>query len=285
MTFIRTGFNEFLDTWIREFREIYDDSGNSKYYGDYIDRMQKMVLAGFAASFLLSVIGHLVLLNYTILRMILASLGVSLVVASLVGVANLYYPIYQSGNRKSKLEDNLVYSLSYMAVLSASGMPIERIINRLHEIEEDSPLKDLSKKFIINTSVFGYDVLTALRDLSDRSPSDTFSKIIYSIRTSVYTSGDLETILTYEFERQLQEKKESLKKMLGSLVYIGELYVTMMVVSPILFILMLTILSVIGGRGLGGSSILQLNLIVFFGIPVMAATFIILLDMILGEEE
>lgn len=285
MTFIRTGFSEFFDTWIREFREIYDDSGNSRYYGDYINRMQKMVLASFVASFCLSIVVHLVLLNYTIFRMLLASLGVSLVVVSLVAVANLYFPIYQRGTRKSKLEDNLVYSLSYMAVLSASGMPIERILNRLYEIEEDSPLKDLSKKFIINTSVFGYDVLSALRDLSDRSPSSVFSKIVYSIRTSVYTSGDLETILTYEFERQLQGKKEALKKMLGSLVYIGELYVTMMVVAPILFILMLTILSVIGGRGLGGSSILQLNLIVFFGIPVMAATFLILLDMILGEEE
>jgi hypothetical protein len=47
---------------------------------------------------------------------------------------------------------------------------------------------------------------------------------------------------------------------------------------------MITILSVIGG-GVGGSPVLQLNLITFFGLPVMASAFILLLDMMFGEEE
>jgi hypothetical protein len=56
-----------------------------------------------------------------------------------------------------------------------------------------------------------------------------------------------------------------------------------MVVGPILFILMITILSVFSGAG--SSSVLQLNLIVFFGIPVLAAAFIIILDTQLEGDE
>jgi flagellar protein FlaJ len=284
MSFITEGIRDMLQTWTREFRDVYDESGNPAYYGDYIRRTQLIAVIVFVGSFAVSTLIHMLILRFTLFRTILASVGVGLALSSIATVIQFYLPIYQKNQRKSKLEDNLVYSLSYMAVLSASGMPIERIMSRVYEIEANEPLKQLAKKFVMNTRFFGFDVLTALRDLGERSPSPTFSKIIYGIRTSVYTSGDLENILTYEFERQLQEKKEDLKKMLGSLVYIGELYVTMMVVAPILFILMITILSVIGG-GFMGSPILQLNIIVFFGIPVLAAIFIILLDVILGEEE
>ena len=54
---------------------------------------------------------------------------------------------------------------------------------------------------------------------------------------------------------------------------------------PVLFILMITILSLMAGPSFGASSALQLNLIVFFGIPVMAIAFILFLDIILGGEE
>jgi hypothetical protein len=57
----------------------------------------------------------------------------------------------------------------------------------------------------------------------------------------------------------------------------------MMVVTPVLFILMITILSIMGGAGSG--SVLQLNLIIFFGLPVMASAFIIILDQVLVIEE
>jgi hypothetical protein len=99
------------------------------------------------------------------------------------------------------------------------------------------------------------------------------------------TSGDLKGLLVYEVERQLQKKKEILKNNLSTLVYLGEIYVTLMVVMPVLFILMITILSIMGGRSFGGSSVVQLNLIIFFGIPVMAAAFVIILDQVLVIEE
>ena len=76
-----------------------------------------------------------------------------------------------------------------------------------------------------------------------------------------------------------------MKNTLTGLVYIGEIYVTLMVVTPVLFILMVTILSILGGVSLGGSPVLQLNLLVFAGIPIMAAVFIIFLDMFLEAEE
>jgi len=284
VSFITAEIGEFFNDISSQFRDTYYDSGVGMYFKDYVDRM-KIVIAGvLLGTAVLAAVLHYIFLPFSTGRIALAAVGLSITTTSLATLGFLYYPVYRRNTDKAKLEDNLVYSLSYMAVLAASGMPIERIMARLVDIEGDTPIRRLAKRFTTNVRVFGYDVLSALNDISERSPSETLSNIIYGIRTTIYTSGELESILSYEVDRQIQKKREDLKKMLSSLVYIGELYVTMMVVGPVLFILMLTILSVIGG-GFGGSPVLQLNLITFFGIPIMASAFILLLDMMFGEEE
>ncbi|MBD3207555.1 hypothetical protein GF319_14585 [Candidatus Bathyarchaeota archaeon] len=278
---VKTFFNDIYS----EFRDTYYDSGAGLYFGDYLFRMQLSIAIIFLGTILTSVMIHYFFFSFSALRVFLATAGLALTTSSITTLLFMYYPVYKKNADKTKLEDNLVYSLSYMAVLAASGMPIERIMARLVDIEkEDTPIWRLAKRFTTNVRVFGHDVLTALGDISERSPSKSFSNIIYGMRTTIFTSGELDSLLSYEVDRQLQKKREDLKKLLSSLVYIGELYVTAMVVGPVLFILMITILSVIGG-GVGGSPVLQLNLITFFGLPVMASAFILLLDMMFGEEE
>ena len=98
------------------------------------------------------------------------------------------------------------------------------------------------------------------------------------------TSGDLKSLLGFNYTRFLQDKRKQLTKMLNTLTYIGEAFVTLMVVTPILFIVMLTIFTILGG-GIGGAQIVQLNLLVFFGMPLFATGFLIVLDTILEVEE
>ena len=171
-----------------------------------------------------------------------------------------------------------------MTILSASGTSIEHIMERLTEVEVDSPLHPITKKFLMNVELFGFDATSALADVMRRSPTDNLRKLYMSINNTIQTSGDLKGLLTYEVERQIQLKEEGLKKLTGNLTYMGEIYVTAMVVAPILFILMITILSIIN-TSFGTSSVLQLNLIVFFGIPLMASAIIIVLDTMLGGDE
>jgi archaellum biogenesis protein FlaJ (TadC family) len=82
----------------------------------------------------------------------------------------------------------------------------------------------------------------------------------------------------------MQKKKDGMKKMLSNLGNLGELYVSLLIVAPILFILILTILSILGSPSSGGS-VLQLNLLTFMGIPLLATGFIIILDVIMGGIE
>jgi flagellar protein FlaJ len=268
-----------------EFMEIYEESGFSMLFKDYVKRMALFISMAFSLTAISFTLVHHFFLQLPGLKLLPAVFSLSIAASGLVAFALLYYPLHRRNQMRAKIENDLVYSLSYMTVLSASGISLERIMKRVSEVEVNPPLRQLAKKFMMDTMLFGFDVTSALKDISRRSPSEILKKLMDSMNNTVQTSGDLKGLLTYEVERQLQRKRDGLKKTMGTLTYLGEVYVTLMVVAPILFILMLTILSVIGSGPFGSSSVLQLNLIVFFGIPLIAAGFMIVLDTIVGGEE
>ena len=136
----------------------------------------------------------------------------------------------------------------------------------------------------MNMRLFGMDITSSFEDIASRSASETLKFVIESINNNIQTSGELKNLFKFEVDRQMQRKRDDLKKTLNSLTYLGELYVALLVVAPILFILIITILSILGTSGSNGS-VLQLNLITFLGMPLLSTMFIIILDTTMGGEE
>ena len=270
---------------VREFKEIYDESGIVTLYEEYVRRMKRLITLAFVTTAALGFVFYYYTFHFIDAMVIAAVFTLSTASAGVTAFILIYYPLHQRNEMREKVEDNLVYSLSYMAVLAAGGVTLEQIMERVSEIEENPTLNQLAKKFIMDVKLLGYDITSALMDLSFRSPSEGLSMLFESISNTLQTVGDLKSLLYFEVERQLQKKKEKLEKMKGALVYLGELYVTLIVVTPILLILMLTILSALGSEPFGLSTILQLSLIVFFGIPVFSLCLIIILDTVVKEDE
>jgi len=276
---------KFLLKSQREFKEIYYESGINLSYYDYKKRIMIAASILYPCILVSTILIHKLLLNMPWFRVLPAALSISIALTVFVVLVLLYYPLYSSNQIRAKIENGLVYTLSYMTILSTGGISIEHIMERISEVEENSWIKKLVDKFILDVKIFGFEVSAALEDISKRSPSNVFKKLLSSIDNSVRTSGDLKSLLSFEVEGLLQVKRESLKKRLGTLTYLGEMYVSLIVVAPILFIVMITMLSVLGGGSFSNSAIPQLNLIVFLGIPILATGFILILEMIIGGEE
>ena len=286
---VRKGTSSTLRDLEQDFQQAYKDSTITMYLDDYVRRAAMITTFCTVSAVTITFLSFVFLLSgnpwWTYPRIALFTCATGIIILALSVFFSVYYPYYKRGEAKGRLEDGLIYFLSYMAVLSASGMSIERILERITEVEDNPPLIHLSKKFLMNIRLFGMDVRTALKDIAEMSPSKVLAKQLEAIRTAIATSGDLKVLLVYEMDRQLQVKREKLKAKLNTLVYVGEIYVAMMVITPTLFILVIAILSVLGGQGIGGSAILQLNLLVFVGIPILGGIFLVLLDQTMGREE
>ena len=267
------------------FKQIYQKSGTSGLFESYIALMFFIFSVVFASMFLVGALIHHFLFNLTLFQCFMAALIFSYITSLTVPITFVLYVLYRLGQRKKEIETNLVYTTGYMGVLAAGGIPIEKIFERMVQIERHTAIKDLSKKFITNIRMFGLDVISSLRDLILRSPSEALSKLLIGIANTVKTSGDLRGLLTFETKRLLHEKRENLKKTERTLIALGEIYIAAIVVGPIAFIIMLTILSIIGNVALGLSPVEQLNILVFFGLPAMSTVFILVLNSVLPEEE
>jgi flagellar protein FlaJ len=268
----------------KAFKQIYEKSGIPIFYESYVSLMLFSLPATFVSSCVIGAVIHHFLFDLALFQYILAVIIFSCVTSLIVLMIFILYPLYCRSQRRKKIDANLVYTAGYMGVLSAGGISIERIFERVSEVEQQPAIKDLIRRFLTNIKVFGLDVISSLRDVADRSPSEVFSRLLAGVTNTVQTSGDLKGLLMFEANRLLHAKREQLKRTLGSLTYLAEIYVTAVVVSPIVVIIMLTILSILGTAAFGLPPVVQMNLLVFLGIPMIATVFVIVLDRILPKE-
>lgn len=267
------------------FKQIYQKSGTTRFYESYMALMLFASLVTFVSAFAIGALLHHFLFNLTLFQYFIAVLTFSCVISLTIPIIFILYPLYRRSQRGKEIDANLVYTTGYMGVLSAGGISIERIFERVTQVERHPPIKDLAKRLIANIKMLGLNVTSSLADITLRSPSETFSKLLIGITNTVKTSGDLKNLLTFETKSLLHAKREQLKKTLGTLISLGEIYIAAMVMGPIVFIVMITILSVMGNVAFGLSPVDQLNLLVFFGLPTISTIFIIILNGVLPEEE
>lgn len=266
-------------------KQVYEGSGICRLYESYVALMLFASSVTFVSAFVTGAFLHYSLFKLALVQFLVADLMLSIIASLVVSILFVVYPLYRRDQRKKEVDSNLVYTTGYMGVLSAGGISVEKIFDRVVQVEQHPAISDLAKRLITNIRVFGLDVVSSLGDVARHSPSEIFSKLLVGITNTLKTSGDLKSLLTFETERLLHTKREQLKKTLNTMLALGEVYIAGVVMGPITFIVMITILSIMGNVAFGLSPVAQLNLIVFFGIPTISLIFIVVLNSFLPKEE
>lgn len=215
-------------------------------------------------------------------------LTLTLIPSSIITIASavivLIYPNYKMSTEKNRVEEGLLYTVSYMTILANCGFSVDRIFTRVTAIEQNSSIRRLMTSFLTDIGLFGYDIEQGLDRLKQRSPSGSFSELLTSISNASWTSGDLKELMGYHFEVLDKKRKNDTEKMIDSLTILSEIYVAMMVIAPIMLIIMFTLLSVLM-RGMNSMSTISiLNSITFVLLPFVAAGFIVILDTMRGAD-
>jgi flagellar protein FlaJ len=103
--------------------------------------------------------------------------------------------------------------------------------------------------------------------------------MIEGMISTIHTGGNLGSFLRERFKSHMKLKRVCLKKFADSLSVLSEIYVALLLTGPLLFVIMLSVMSVLGGGGLMGlSSELLLSLLTYIGIPVCAIIFLVIMD-------
>jgi flagellar protein FlaJ len=205
--------------------------------------------------------------------------GAALFTSASSVIAFHLYPIYRADKHKRELDDELPFTTGYMSILASAGVSPEKMFNSLATLSAPLAASSEARDVVTNVSLFGMDIISALEKASSRTPSQKVRDMIEGMISTIHTGGNLGSFLRERFKSHMKLKRVSLKKFADSLSVLSEIYVALLLTGPLLFVIMLSVMSVLGGGGLMGlSSELLLSLLTYIGIPVCALIFLVIMD-------
>jgi len=187
-------------------------------------------------------------------------------------------PVFRVKNRAAKLSEEIPHFIGYMSTLATSGLSLEGIFKAIAREETDEDIVKDARFIVRNIDILGMDLITAIKDLINRTPVGPYSELLDGAIVTVSTGGDLKEYFNATAKVQLAEKKMLLQKTTESLGSVAEIYTILLIVFPLLAVIMLSIMGIMS-PSLGGFDLLTLMNILTFGvIPLCGILMLIMMD-------
>jgi flagellar protein FlaJ len=221
------------------------------------------------------------LFGISIVLAILLALAFGMLAWTSIFMALYAYPSIVSDSRSRHLEEELPYLTIHMAVLSQAGMPPERILRSVSTIGSkklQSVAAEEAKNIVRDVNLLGLDIVSSMTRSASKSPSKKFSELLKGLVSVTQSGGDMTRYFLSAAKGYMDSARIAAKQLSDTLGNVAELYVSMMVVFPLVVVIMLAVMGVMGGTLAGVSIVMIMYLVSYIAVPVMAMVVLVFLD-------
>jgi flagellar protein FlaJ len=202
------------------------------------------------------------------------------------GTFGLIYglPSFLASNRGKRMDLELPYVASHLSILATAGLPPARMFKLIEDSDTTPQVASEANEITRDVEVLGQDIITALEAERVRSPSKTFAEILEGFVATIRSGGSLTGYLQDATRVVMDLRRVAAKQLVEGLATFAEVYVTLMIVFPLLVIIMFSVMSIIGG-GLGGfSTTAMMTIVTYLVIPFSGIGVMVMLDTMLVED-
>lgn len=193
------------------------------------------------------------------------------------GILQIIPPV-RVKNRSTKLLEEIPHFIGYMSTLATSGLSLEEIFKSIAKEETDEDIVKDAQFITRNIEILGMDLITAVKDLINRTPPGPYSELLEGAIITSQSGGDLKEYFNATAKVQLEEKKMLLQKTTESLGSVAEIYTILLIVFPLLAVIMLSIMGIMSPN-LGGFDLLTLmNILTFAVVPLSGILMLVMMD-------
>ena len=193
----------------------------------------------------------------------------------------LRLPHIEKNNRSIKINLTLHNAVAYMYAMRRGGAELMAIF---YAISENAPIYgEVALEFrqvTRDVDYFGSDVFTAIRHLSETTPSAKLKDFLEDLTSVIGSGGNLSEFLASRVRLYQEEARFEQKQFLTILSMVAESYVTLFVAGPLFLIIIMVVMGM-----MGGSAVLQLSLVIYAIMPIGSLIFILLIDLISGRAD
>ena len=203
---------------------------------------------------LLLVLSLFYLFINTIVSMILFYGGMILVF--IIGVLLYDFPIYISKKRGKEIDASMPYLLPYMKIL-AKEINLSKIVEIIDDFLIYKEIKMEFRKIKYYSSFLGYDIHSSIRMAMLSCPSRELSDLMNDLVTISNSGGSIYSYLERKLDNLNTEIKAIEEKNIETLLIYSQVYVVLLLISPLFFTIMSAILNLINFSG--GLSVTSTN--------------------------
>lgn len=207
----------------------------------------------------------------------LASVFWIIIVLPILIFSSLYfYPFTERKAIGRKIDQEIPFAVIHMSAISGSGIEPSEIFKIIGLSQEYPYLRREIRKVLNQINLYGYDLTTSLTNAAKMAPSENLAELFSGLATTINSGADLSSffekragslLLNYRLER------ERYTRVVETFL---DIYISVVIAAPMIFLLLLIMMSISGIQT--GFSSAQLSLIGIFGIAMLNVFFIVFLQ-------
>jgi flagellar protein FlaJ len=169
-------------------------------------------------------------------------------------------------SRGKKIDKNLAYALNFVSAMSSAGVTPTEIFKSLSKQEIYGEIKDEAAWIYRDVSLLGTDVLTAIRNNMNITPSEKFQEFLQGLIVTVTSGGSLKSYFVAKANQFMIENRQNQKQFIETLSIMAESYVTAAVAGVLLLFIVIPIMMIISGDA---SQLNFLYILIFLVVPLI----------------
>lgn len=169
------------------------------------------------------------------------------------GMGPLYrgLPFSRAKKRARKIDKKLSSSMSFISAMASADVPVDTIFKELAKQKIYGEIKEEAEWITRDTELLGVDILTAIKNAANRTPSSKFQEFLQGVITTATSGGQLKPYFLMKADQYQKEDKLDLKKRMESMGLLAESYVTVVVAFPLFLVVIMAIMALISKTGSG----------------------------------
>lgn|GEM_PF-639215 len=181
-------------------------------------------------------------------------------------------------NKNMNIQHEIPFALSYMSVLASGGSSPLDVIRRVAAENYGEISTELSK-VMYRIDVLGEDGNSAMSHLIQNTSSEHLRMVCIDLSNAMQAGGGLQAYLELKSKELMEMRRQAMKAFIDSLSIYGEGYLSGIVMSVVLVVLMIVICSALGLDLKVMTPRQMFTFFVYFILPFINLMFIIMLWM------
>jgi ABC-type multidrug transport system fused ATPase/permease subunit len=213
-------------------------------------------------------------LNFYDIVLFSVSILFGIIVGFLTFIYFYIYPTLAKMDYIKDIEDNLPFFALYFYSYSGSQMSIINIFKLLNRERRFGAINKEISYLLILIDNFGYDILSALLELAQKTPSEKFKEFLYGLISVIRSGGSLKDFARIYAKQNLEEYEIQLKEYNEKVNLWITLYAFFFITFPMILLILAFLFSIASGN------VNILNSLLFFFIVIIPFSYITYLYMI-----